>query len=106
MFKFPPPPEVVTHYLEKGSVIKSGMIPQRGETPMSNVESFQIDLEQEDDGRWIGEIAALPGVIAYGPTRETALVAVQALALRVLADRLDHGEAVPDELMNVSFVGA
>jgi predicted RNase H-like HicB family nuclease len=106
MFKFPPPPEVVTHYLEKGSVIKSGMIPQRGETPMSNVESFQIDLEQEDDGRWIGEIAALPGVIAYGPTREAALVAVQALALRVLADRLDHGEAVPDELMNVSFVGA
>ena len=73
---------------------------------MSNVESFQIDLEQEDDGRWIGEIAALPGVIAYGPTRETALVAVQALALRVLADRLDHGEAVSDELMNVSFVGA
>ncbi len=73
---------------------------------MSKVESFQIDLEQENDGRWIGEIAALPGVMAYGPTRETALVAVQALALRVLADRLDHGEAVPDELMNVSFVGA
>ena len=73
---------------------------------MSNVESFKIDLEQEDGGRWIGEIAALPGVIAYGPTRKTALVAVQALALRVLADRLDHGEAVPDELMNVSFVGA
>jgi predicted RNase H-like HicB family nuclease len=80
--------------------------PKRGENPMSKVESFQIDLEQEDDGRWIGEIAALPGVMAYGPTRETALVAVQALALRVLADRLDHGEAVPDELMNVSFVGA
>ena len=73
---------------------------------MSKVESFHIDLEQEDDGRWIGEIAALPGVMAYGATRETALVAVQALALRVLADRLDHGEAVPGELMNVSFVGA
>jgi len=73
---------------------------------MSKVESFQIDLEQEDDGRWIGEIAALLGVMAYGPTRETALVAVRALALRVLADRLDHGETVPDELMNVSFVGA
>lgn len=72
---------------------------------MSKVESFQIDLEQENDGRWIGEIAALSGVMAYGPTRDTALVAVQALALRVLADRLDHGEAVPDELMNVSFVG-
>ncbi len=73
---------------------------------MSNVESFKIELEQEDDGRWIGEITALPGVIVYGPTRENALVAVQALALRVLADRLDHGEVVPDELMNVSFVGA
>jgi predicted RNase H-like HicB family nuclease len=82
------------------------MIPQKGEPSMSNVESFKIELEQEDDGRWIGEIAALPGVIAYGPTRGNALVAVHALALRVLADRLDHGEAVPDELMNVSFVGA
>ena len=73
---------------------------------MSNVESFKIELEQEDDGRWIGEIAALSGVIAYVSIREYALVAVQALALRVLADRLDHGEVVPDELMNVSFVGA
>ncbi len=73
---------------------------------MSRLESFHIALEQEDDGRWIGEIAVLPGVLAYGPTRETALVAVQALALRVLADRLDHGEAVPSELMNVFFVGA
>jgi len=73
---------------------------------MPRVESFQIELEQEDDGRWIGEIAALPGVMVYGPTRETALAAVQALALRVLADRLDHGEVVPNELMNVSFVSA
>lgn len=73
---------------------------------MSRGESFQIDLEQEDDGRWIGEMAALPGVMAYGPTRETALAAVQALALRVLADRLDHGEVIPDKLLNVSFVGA
>lgn len=73
---------------------------------MSNVESFKIELEQEDDGRWIGEIAALSGVIAYVSIREYALVAVQALALRVLADRLDHGEVAPDELMNVSFVGA
>ena len=73
---------------------------------MPRSESLQIELEQEDDGRWIGEIAALPGVMAYGPTREAALGAVQALALRVLADRLDHGEAVPDTLMSVSFVGA
>lgn len=72
---------------------------------MSKRESFQIELEEEDDGRWIGEIAALPGGMAYGTTRGTALAAVQALALRVLADRLDYGEAVPHELMNVSFVG-
>ena len=72
---------------------------------MSRFESFKIELEQEDDGRWIGEIAALSGVTAYGPTREAALAAVQALALRVLADRLEHGEAIPDQLMNVSFVG-
>jgi predicted RNase H-like HicB family nuclease len=73
---------------------------------MPRSESFHIELEQEDDGRWIGAIPSLPGVMAYGSTREAALSTVQALALRVLADRLDHGEAVPDALMNVSFVGA
>lgn len=73
---------------------------------MAQIESFHIDLEQEDDGRWLGEITELPGVMAYGSTKGTALAAVQALALRVLADRLEHGEAVPEQLMNVSFVGA
>jgi len=68
--------------------------------------SIAIELEREDDGRWVAEVPALPGVMAYGSTREAALSTVQALALRVLADRLDHGEAVPDALMNVSFVGA
>ncbi len=67
---------------------------------------FTIELEREEDGRWIGDVPALPGVMAYGQTREEALAAVQALALRVLADRLEHGEAVPDELLNVSFVTA
>jgi len=67
---------------------------------------FQIELEQEEDGRWIAEVSDLPGVLAYGPTREEAMAAVQALALRVLADRLEHGEAVPDKLLNVSFVAA
>lgn len=73
---------------------------------MPRLESFHIALEQEDDGRWLGEITALPGVMAYGSTRDSALAAVQALALRVLADQLEHGEAAPDQLMNVSFVGA
>jgi predicted RNase H-like HicB family nuclease len=63
---------------------------------------FRIDIEQETDGRWLAEIEALPGVLAYGVTRTDAFAKVQALALRVLAERLDHGEAVP-ELLNVSF---
>ena len=54
---------------------------------------FQIEFEREDDGRWIGEIRRLPGALAYGKTRAKALAAVQALALRILADRLEHGEA-------------
>jgi len=57
---------------------------------------LQIVFEQEDDGRWIAEIAALPGVMAYGATREEARGKVEALALRTLADRLDHGEEVPE----------
>jgi predicted RNase H-like HicB family nuclease len=56
---------------------------------------FTIEVEQEEDGRWLTEIPELPGVLAYGQTREEAIARVQALALRVLADRLEHGEAVP-----------
>jgi predicted RNase H-like HicB family nuclease len=54
-----------------------------------------IDAEQEADGRWIAEVLELPGVLSYGPTRDTAIAHAQALALCVLADRLDHGEAAP-----------
>lgn len=53
---------------------------------------LKIDFEREDDGRWIAEIASLPGVMAYGATRQEARGRVEALALRTLADRLDHGE--------------
>lgn len=67
--------------------------------------TLQIELEQETDGRWIGEVTSLPGVLAYGTTRTDALAKVQALALRVLADRLEHGEAVA-EVLNVSFQAA
>ena len=56
---------------------------------------FTIEVEQEDDGRWLTEIPALPGVLAYGQTREEAIASAQILALRVLADRLEHGESVP-----------
>lgn len=54
-----------------------------------------IEVEQEDDGRWLAEVPAIPGVLAYGQTRDEAVERVQALTLRVLADRLDHGEPVP-----------
>ena len=57
---------------------------------------MRIELEQEDDGRWIAEVPDLPGVMVYGQTREGAIAKVQALALRVIADRLEHGETIPE----------
>jgi predicted RNase H-like HicB family nuclease len=53
-----------------------------------------IETEIEEDGRWIAEISDLPGALAYGKTREDAITKVEALALRILADRLDHGEKI------------
>jgi predicted RNase H-like HicB family nuclease len=53
-----------------------------------------VEVEREDDGRWLAEVPELPGVLAYGQTRDEAVGRAQALALRVLADRLDHGEPV------------
>jgi predicted RNase H-like HicB family nuclease len=53
---------------------------------------FQIEVEQEVDGRWIAEIEALPGAICYGTSRQDAMIKVVALALRIVADRLEHGE--------------
>lgn len=67
--------------------------------------TFRITLEQEADGRWIAEVGVLPGVVAYGTTETDAIAKVQALALRVLAERLEHGEAVP-EFLTVTFAAA
>ena len=66
---------------------------------------FTVELEEEDDGRWIAEVMQLPGVMAYGATAEEAQAKVQALALRVVADRLEHGEAGP-QLLDISFNAA
>ena len=66
---------------------------------------FKVEIEQEDDGRWIAEVLELPGVLAYGATLEEARAKVQALALRVVAEQLEHGEAKPD-LLNISFQAA
>ncbi|MBM3323026.1 type II toxin-antitoxin system HicB family antitoxin [candidate division WOR-3 bacterium] len=56
---------------------------------------MKIEVEREEDGRWIAEIAELPGVMAYGKTRAEAIASVEALALRVMADRVEHGEEIP-----------
>ncbi len=66
---------------------------------------MRIEIEREEDGRWLTEIPDLPGVMVYGSTREEAVARVKALALRVLADRLEHGETVP-ELLEVFSVPA
>lgn len=57
---------------------------------------YTIEVEQEQDGRWIAEVMDLPGVMVYGPTREAAVRKAQALSLRVLAERLDNGEPLPE----------
>ncbi len=58
--------------------------------------TLTVEFDREDDGRWIADIPALPGVMAYGATRDEALRRTEALALRVLAERLDHNEDVPE----------
>ncbi len=66
---------------------------------------MNIEIEREIDGRWIAEVPDLPGVMTYGQTREEAINKVEALALRVMADRLEHGEDIP-ELHDVFAVPA
>jgi len=66
---------------------------------------FRVEVEREEDGRWLAEVPELPGVLAYGSSAAEAQAKVQALALRVVADRLEHGEAGP-ELIDISFNAA
>ena len=60
------------------------------------IDSMKIEIEREDDGRWIAEVPDLSGVMVYGATRQEAIARAQALALRVIADRIDHGETIPE----------
>jgi predicted RNase H-like HicB family nuclease len=64
--------------------------------------NYRVEIEQEDDGRFLAEVIDLPGVMAYGATADHALAHAQALALRVLADRLEHGEG-PSGPVSVTF---
>ena len=66
---------------------------------------YTVEFEEEDDGRWLAEVLELPGVLAYGETSDEAIAKAQALALRVLADRLEHGEGAP-EFLNIHFAAA
>jgi predicted RNase H-like HicB family nuclease len=59
---------------------------------------LSIESDREDDGRWLAEVPQLPGVLAYGTTRDEALSKAQVLALRVLAERLEHGEGSPEPI--------
>lgn len=60
--------------------------------------NFAIECEPEDDGRWVAEVPQIPGVLAYGSTRDEAMAKAQILALRVLAERLEHGESRPESI--------
>ncbi|MGG6241003.1 type II toxin-antitoxin system HicB family antitoxin [Nodosilinea sp. AN01ver1] len=74
---------------------------------MSNLisTSFTIETEQEEDGRWIAEILEIPGALVYGDNQQHAVAQVKALALRVIADKLDHGE-IDLGLASLTFVAA
>ena len=59
---------------------------------------FTLECEREDDGRWLAEVSELRGALAYGATAEEAMMRAEVLALRVLAERLEHGEAGPQPI--------
>ncbi len=64
--------------------------------------NFTIECEEETDGRWIAEVPQLPGVLSYGSTAEEAMAKAEVLALRAMAERLEHGESRPVEI-NISI---
>jgi predicted RNase H-like HicB family nuclease len=67
--------------------------------------TFTVEYEREEDGRWLAEILELPGVLAYGDSSDEAIAKAQALALRTVADRLEHGEGA-HQFLDISFAAA
>ena len=67
--------------------------------------NLTLECEREDDGRWLAEVAELPGALAYGATADEAMAKAEILALRVLAERLEHGESRPVAI-NISVPAA
>jgi predicted RNase H-like HicB family nuclease len=72
--------------------------------PESRLVNLRFEIDREADGRWIADVLDLPGTMTYGATREEALAAAKALALRVLADRIEAGELPADDLSDLHFV--
>ena len=79
--------------------------PSRKPTHSPGFDNLTVRLYREQDGRWLADLPALPGVTAYGKTRKQAIANAQALALRHIADRVEHGRAMPGEI-RVSFIAA
>lgn len=67
--------------------------------------NLSIECEREADGRWIAEIVQIPGAMAYGATREAAMAGAEIVALRAIADRIEHGEAKPLDI-SISLAAA
>ena len=65
--------------------------------------TFTVEYEQEEDGRWLAEVKELPGVMVYGKDPDDAVAHAQALALRVVADRLENGESIPALMFSFSM---
>jgi len=81
----------------QAEVFGSGQTPSRRYcATIRRMSDFTVEIEQEVDGRWITEIPELPGVLAYGATVGESVAKAKALAFRVLADRLEHGEEIPE----------
>jgi predicted RNase H-like HicB family nuclease len=65
---------------------------------MVEIEPLQVEIEREEDGRYLASVSDLPGVMAYGETEESALRRAKAIALQVLADMIENGEELPQPL--------
>ena len=77
-------------------VCRSCYAPQGFERMPNASPAIRVEVEREEDGRWLAEVPALSGALAYGQTRKEAVARVEALALRILAERLEHGEPTPE----------
>jgi len=95
----------------RSTPLRSPDFPEAAATPYNRIRgcrdliTSKVETEREDDGRWLAEVLELPGVLAYGDSAQAAVAKVQVLALRVIAERLEHGEAGPD-LLSISFNAA